>query len=114
MAHHPAVAAALESVRHTRPRHARHRPDASKCFPLDGGDFNKVLVEVWECGAIGCKWQSDSAPAEMPHVQVLDCAEGYTIVFTHSRGDMFRVDVEYAHAVWAAACARFRWWRAEG
>jgi len=97
----------------TRPRHARHRPDASKWVLLDGGEFNKVLVEVWECGAIGCKWHSDSAPTETPHVDVRDRWDGYSITLTHSRGDTHVVNVEHAHAVWAAACARFRCWGRE-
>ena len=112
MLHQPATATPAPCS--TRLCHARHRPDASKWFPLAGGEFNRALVEVWECGAIGCKWHSDSAPTEMPHVDVRAQNDGYTITFTHSRGDTFRVDVEYAHAVWAAACARFRWWQAEG
>lgn len=88
--------------------HAPHHPDAGQSFPLDSGMLNRVVVEVWECGAIGCRWHSDSAPTESPRVDVCDQWNGYTMVFTHSRGDTFRVDVDYANAVWATSCAQFQ------
>ena len=86
-------------------------PDVHKWFELDSGD--RALVEVCECGAIGCAWHSDWAPTEMPHVSVCDQTDGYGITFTHSSGDTFRIDVARTDAVWARACARFRWWDCE-